>query len=393
MPRKAKKNAHGAGTIRLRSDGRWEARYTTGFDPLTGKQIQKSVYGKTQKEVREKLTQITFEIDDGTYVPSVAETVGEWLDIWLKVYAFHSVKPYTYDNYERNCNLHLKPALGKIRLSSLSAPQIQQLYNQLLIDKGLSPKTVKNIHGVLHRALQQAYKLGKLRSNPTELCDLPRSSRKEINPMEQKEIGAFLRAVKDHRYELIYLVTLFTGLRQGEVLGLTWDCIDFDHGTIYVNKQLQKTKKVGGVYILAPTKNSRSRIVSTAPSVMELLKRQQTKQREWETLAGNDWENKWNLVFTNEFGGHLIHLTVYREFKRIVTEIGLPQERFHDLRHSYAVAAIESGDDIKTVQANLGHATASFTLDVYGHVSQKMRQQSAVRMEHFIQEVSGTKNR
>ena len=388
MPRKTKKNAQGAGTIRKRSDGRWEARFTTGFDPLTGKQIQKSIYGKTQKEVRERLTQITSEIDDGTYIAPTEETVGEWLDTWLKVYALHSVKPYTYDNYERNCNLHLKPALGKIRISALSAPQIQQLYNQLVIDKGLSPKTVKNIHGVLHRALQQAYKLGKLRNNPTEICDLPRSHRKEINPMEQKEIIAFLHAVKGHRYEMIYLVTLFTGLRQGEVLGLTWDCIDFDHGTIYVNKQLQKTKKVGGDYVLVPTKNSRSRVVTVAPTVMELLKRQQGTQREWEALAGSEWENKWNLVFTNQFGGHLIHLTVYKEFKRIVTEIGLPQERFHDLRHAYAVAAIESGDDIKTVQANLGHATASFTLDVYGHVSQKMRQQSAERMERFIKAVS-----
>lgn len=393
MPRKSKKNAHGAGTIRIRSDGRWEARYTIGFDTLTGKQIQKSVYGRTQKEVREKLTQITSELDGGTYIPPNAETVGEWLDTWLKVYALHSVRPYTYDSYERSCNLHLKPALGKIRLSSLSAPQIQQLYNRLLIDKGLSPKTVKNIHGILHRALQQAYKLGKLRSNPTEICDLPRSNRKEIDPMEQKDIAAFLCAVKGHRYELVYLVTLFTGLRQGEVLGLTWDCIDFDHGTIYINKQLQKTKKVGGVYILAPTKNSRSRVVTAAPSVMELLKRQRANQREWETLAGSAWENKWDLVFTNMFGGHLIHLTVYKEFKRIVTKIGLPQERFHDLRHSYAVAAIESGDDIKTVQANLGHATASFTLDVYGHVSQKMRRQSAERMERFIQEVSGAENR
>ena len=173
------------------------------------------------------------------------------------------------------------------------------------------------------------------------------------------------------------------------MLGLTWDCIDFQHNAIYINKQLQKTKKVGGTYCLAPTKNNRSRTILAAPSVMALFRKQKSQQAQMRLLAGEAWNNSWNLVFTNELGGHLCHCTVYKKFKAIVSEIGMPEERFHDLRHSFAVASIESGDDIKTVQSNLGHATASFTLDVYGHVSQKMRQQSADRMEEFIQKVSG----
>ena len=131
------KNAKGSGTIRKRSDGRWEARYTTGIDPKTGKQIQKSVYGKTQKEVRQKLTEVTAEIDSGTYLEQTKDTVGEWLDTWLKTYALYSVKSYTYDAYERSCNIHIKPALGRIRLSALTAPQIQQFYNSLITEKKL----------------------------------------------------------------------------------------------------------------------------------------------------------------------------------------------------------------------------------------------------------------
>ena len=204
--------------------------------------------------------------------------------------------------------------------------------------------------------------------------------------MEQEEITAFLKAIEGCKYELVYRVTLFTGMRQGEILGLTWDCIDFQHNAIYINKQLQKTKKVGGTYCLAPTKN---RTILTAPSVMALLRKQKSQQAQMRLLAGEAWNNSLDLVFTNELGGHLSHFTVYIHFKRIVKELGMPEERFHDLRHSFAVASIESGDDIKTVQSNLGHATASFTLDVYGHVSQKMRQQSADRMEEFIQKVSG----
>ena len=135
------KNAKGSGTIRKRSDGRWEARYTTGIDPKTGKQIQKSVYGKTQKEVRQKLMEVTAEIDSGTYLEQTKDTVGEWLDTWLKTYALYSVKSYTYDAYERSCNIHIKPALGRIRLSALTAPQIQQFYNSLITEKKLSPET------------------------------------------------------------------------------------------------------------------------------------------------------------------------------------------------------------------------------------------------------------
>lgn len=383
------KNAKGSGTIRKRSDGRWEARYTTGIDPKTGKQTQKSVYGKTQKEVRQKLTEVTAEIDSGTYLEQTKDTVGEWLDTWLKTYALYSVKSYTYDAYERSCNIHIKPALGRIRLSALTAPQIQQFYNSLITEKELSPKTVKNIHGVLHRALGQAVKLGMLRSNPTNVCDLPKAHRKEIKPMEQAEITKFLQAIQGTKYGLVYQITLFTGLREGEVLGLTWDCVDFQHNALYVNKQLQKTKKVGGQYALAPTKSGRSRMITVAPSVMNLLKKQKSQQAQMQLLAGQDWKNPWDLVFTNELGGNLSHFTVYKTFKEIVKSMGLEQERFHDLRHSYAVVSLESGDDIKTVQTNLGHATASFTLDVYGHISQKMRQQSADRMEQFIQKVSG----
>ncbi len=259
------KNAKGSGTIRKRSDGRWEARYTTGIDPKTGKQTQKSVYGKTQKEVRQKLTEVTAEIDSGTYLEQTKDTVGEWLDTWLKTYALYSVKSYTYDAYERSCNIHIKPALGRIRLSALTAPQIQQFYNSLITEKELSPKTVKNIHGVLHRALGQAVKLGMLRSNPTNVCDLPKAHRKEIKPMEQAEITKFLQAIQGTKYGLVYQITLFTGLREGEVLGLTWDCIDFQHNAIYINKQLQKTKKVAVRTALPQRRTAAAERFLTAP--------------------------------------------------------------------------------------------------------------------------------
>ena len=385
--RKARKNAQGAGTIRKRADGRWEARFTTGFDPASGKQVQKSIYGKTQKEVREKLAQITTELDDGTYMEPTKNTVEEWLDTWLETYVKYSVKPYTLDAYQRNCDNYIKPMLGKIRLAALNAPQIQRFYNGLLTGKELSPKTVRNIHGVLHKALEQAVKLGMIRSNPTNLCDLPKVRRKEIHPMEQEEIAAFLKAIEGCKYELVYRVTLFTGMRQGEILGLTWDCVDFQHNALYVNKQLQKTKKVGGQYVLAPTKSGRSRMITVAPSVMDLLKKQKSQQAQMQLLAGQDWKNHWDLVFTNEFGGNLSHFTVYKTFKEIVRSMGLDQERFHDLRHTFATLALQNGVDIKTVSSMLGHYDAGFTLRTYTHATRQKQDEAAETMGNFMEQV------
>lgn len=203
-------------------------------------------------------------------------------------------------------------------------------------------------------------------------------------------IRKFITAIHGHRYETLYTVTVFTGLRQGEVLGLTWDCVDFERCSLYINKQLTKTRKVGGEYILAPTKTGRARYITVAPYVIQLLRARLEQQEADRMIAGEAWSNPSRLVFTNALGGHLVHVTVYKDFKDIARSLGYENARFHDLRHSYAVAAIESGDDIKTVQANLGHATASFTLDVYSHASQNMRQRSAERMEQHIKGVLWT---
>lgn len=391
MPRKSTRNAQGGGTIRQRSDGRWEARFTVGRDPGTGKQIQRSLYGSTQRDVRQKLAQAVAELDAGTYQAPSKMTVGQWLDIWTAEYLNH-VRPRTVEAYKCQIRNHIRPALGAIRLEALTAPMIQGFYNgmgKVSGDKpGLSAKSIKNVHGILHKALQQAVTVGYLRFNPADACTLPRVEHKELRPLDEADTARFIEAVKGHRYETLFLVTLFTGMREGEVLGLTWDCVDFQLGTVTVNKQLQKTTTGGSVYTLVPTKNGRGRVVAPAPFVMSLMQSQRRRQLEWKLRAGPIWEDS-GLVFTDEAGGHLCHHTVYQNYKRVVASIGIPSARFHDLRHSFAVASIRAGDDIKTVQGNLGHATASFTLDVYGHVTDQMKQASAARMEQYIKNVAG----
>ena len=356
MPRtKTGKGAGGAGSIRKITTTRngktytyWQGRYTEGFDPGTGKQIQRSITGKTQKEVAQKLKQVTLDIDNGVYHAPCKLTLAQWLEIWSKTY-LGGVKPRTAHIYKSDIKLHILPALGAVRLEALNAPMIQAFYNAMgepseQNPEGLSAKTVKNVHGVLHKALQQAVLIGYLRYNPADACILPRIERKKIKPFDDTQISAFLTAIQGNRFETLFILTLFTGMREGEVLGLTWDCIDFHIGIISVEKQMQLHQDKGSKgYELVSPKNGRSRTIAAAQTVLARLQQQRRWQMQQKLLLGSDWQNPERLVFTNEFGTHLTKPTVYREYKRIVAAIGCPNARFHDLRHSYAVAAIRAG--------------------------------------------------
>lgn len=284
--------------------------------------------------------------------------------------------------------VHIKPALGAVKLAALSAPDIQRFYNQLQQGKGdtpgLSPKTIKNVNGVLHKALDQAVAVGYIPANPCKGTDLPRVEKTEIKPLSDDAVTAFLKAIKDHPFERLFVVDLLTGMR---IMGLTWDNVDVDGGSILIDRQLVKEKKKGGVYKFASPKNDKSRRITPPPSVMRVLREQRRTQNENKFKAGQAWNNPMNLVFTNELGDNLSHSTISHTFKRIMRRIGHPDTRFHDLRHTYAVAAIQSGVDIKTIQQNLGHYSVSFTLDVYGHVSDRMVQEAADRMEGYFESV------
>ncbi|MGM9594143.1 MAG: tyrosine recombinase XerC [Candidatus Onthomonas sp.] len=404
----AKRNAHGSGSIRKRADGTWEARYTLGRDPGTGKPIRKSVYGKTQKEVREKLRAAAAAVDEGTYFEPAKLTLGQWLDTWLAEYTM-DLKPRTRENYEMHVCRNIKPYLGAVPLAQLRAPMIQQLYNRLSRGEAqdpadrrkrrpaLSPKTLQNLHGTLHKALQQAVELELLPHNPADACKRPRVQKPEIRPLDEGEMADFLDAIRGDPFEALYLVDLYTGLRLGEILGLCWDCVNFSAGTIHVRRQLQKSRK-GGRYYFSTPKSGKGRVVAMPETVRRALKELQKEQRLRRLQAGGAWMpsggvwadsgcqevNRHSLVFTDAQGRHVADQTVYHHFKKLAATIGRPDARFHDPRHSYAVAAIRSGDDIKTVQGNLGHATAAFTLDVYGHVTDQMKQDSARRMELYL---------
>lgn len=397
MPQ-SKKGAAGIGTIRKKTvtrNGRdyifWEARYTVGFDPGTGKQVQRSISGKTQKEVRQKLQAATSAIAAGTYVAPCKMTLGQWLDIWKAEY-LGGVKPLTLKDYYIQIDAHIKPALGAVRLDGLEPHMIQRFYNTMSDREGnpLSPKTIKNVHGVLHKALQQAIANGYISQNPSSACVLPKVQKPEIKPLEPSEIALFLKEADKDSYGNLFTVAIFTGMRQGELLGLSWENVDFANGVIHVKQQLQCKD---GEYFFCTPKSGKGRTITPASIVMEALQQEWRNQRFASMEAGEAWDNPNNLVFTDALGKNLVRRTVVKHFKAVAQRVGIPDARFHDLRHSFAVTSLQAGDDIKTVQANLGHVTAAFTLDVYGHVTEKMKRDSATRMQKFYESIRETNSR
>ena len=389
------RRSNGEGSYRRLNNGTWEGRVCVGR-ALDGKMERRYVYGKTKREATEKVAEIISEVSNGIYISPNDMTLEQWLNIWKESY-LNDIKPSTVAQYDYQIRVHIVPWIGMHELQKITPPMIQEFYNRLVqpyeltnrfgkkVKKpGLAPKSVKNLHGVLHKAFQQAILCRFIKTNPTDACKLPRSEKKEMNIMQGQEVSDFLKAIKGDPYQYLYYVDLFTGMRQGEIMGLTWDCVDFRKGIIRVEKQLRKNHSGGSKYEFSSLKNGKTRTITAAPLVFDALKKVKAEQSAWKLRAGEAFNNKYNLVFTNELGHHLCSVTVYDHLKKIMESIGLGHIRFHDLRHSFAAISLQNGDDIKTVSENLGHATVAFTLDVYGHVTDKMKKDSADRMQAYI---------
>jgi len=402
MGRKAYRTriANGQGSVRKKTITRkggkkyeiWEARYTIGYDD-NGKQVQKTVTAKTQAECVQKLNDLIAEYGAIQHKPVISGNVlvKDWLSTWKADYLNHVTSGTAFE-YGRKIELYIIPAIGEIALNKLSNHDIQAMLNRMIESKNrqgkpLSPKTIKDAYGVLHKALAQAVAIGLLRRNPAENCSLPKQKKPSLTHFETEHLKAFLEAIRGHCHENYYKTLLFTGMREAEGLGLTWDCINFERNTIEINKQLQRNRKTGE-YEFVPPKDDEYRVIVAPSALMGVLKQQRqaesTKARQCKEL----WEDH-NLVFSNPVGSFLSYRTVYDCYKRIVKGIGIPTVRVHELRHAYCALALENGDDIKTVQRNLGHATPDFTLKVYAYSSMDMQQNSADKMSRRMAALAG----
>ena len=377
-----KRRANGEGNIRKRKDGRWEGRYTAGHDPVTGKRITKNVLGKTQAEVREKLRR-TIEETRGLDVARAGEyTTGQWLEVWFNDYAMLKVRPSTYLTYHGYIENHIKPQLGKIPLNDLTTLHLQQFYKKLLAEgrveriesqkqpKGLSAKTVRNIHQIISSALKLAVEQRLIAHNPADGCALPKAERKEMQTLPVEQLTSFLREAKDSGVFALYYIDLTTGLRRGELLGLKWSDIDLEKGDLRVQRQIGR---IDGKIIEMPLKTKNAyRTLPLSADAISVLKMQKCK------VGNSEW------VFPSPSGGPMSPDSVLHMLHRVLKRAGLPKVRFHDLRHTFATLALQNGVDIKTVSGMLGHFSAGFTLDTYAHVTTSAKREAAKTMGNIL---------
>ncbi len=374
------KRGNGEGCIRQRADKTWEGIYTCGYDK-NGKLKRRSIYGKTRGEVQKKLREILSSIDVGNYVDPASITCNEWLDDWLKRYLVNT-KESTKAQYELYLRLYVRPSIGEIKLQKVSFFMIKNIILDCIAED-LSPKTIRNLNGIVHHAFADAIKVKLVKENPAEGQDLPKVQKKKMLFLEGEKRTAFCHEIKGKLYEYLFFVALFTGMRQGELLGLSWDAVDFNRNTITIYQQLKRDRRIGQKvgYIIDSTKTNNERTICPASIVFDVLKKIRREQTENRLKHGAEFDNPDNLVFTNETGHHLVSVYVLKVFKERAREIGLPDLRFHDLRHSHVVMRAENGDDMKSVSEDLGHTDIRTTANIYAHVSQRMKEDSAKRMQ------------
>ena len=363
------------GSIYKRTDGRWAAAINLGWQ--AGRRKRKTFYGETRRVVQEQLSAALRAQQQGLPMVSERQTVELFLDRWLSDSVEPRLKPRTYQSYAEIVRLHLSPSLGRIRLAKLTPQQVQRLINEKLSD-GLSPRRVQYIHAVLRCALGQAEKWGLVPRNVAKLADAPHVPRFEIRPLTSEQAQEFLAAVKGDRLEAVYAVALAVGLRKGEALGLRWDDIDLETGTIAVRHSLQRIDKK--LQLVEP-KSARSRRTLALPSVLQTaLRAHRARQLEERLRAGSTWQET-GFVFTTPIGMPLDGANVSRAFHRALEAAGLPRQRFHDLRHAAASLMLAQGVPARVVMEALGHSQISLTMNLYSHVVPALLQDAADKMD------------
>ena len=382
----AKRRLNGDGMVRKRKDGRWEGRIIVG-NKSDGKPIYRSVFAKTQKELLVSFNKLKAFYEDMHLTDESCITLSDWLDKWIEEYKRPIIRDSTVKSYYNYANHYIKPYLGSKRLTQLTTESIQRMYNTLKKSgrvipnetKGstLSNAMVRGVHMMLHEALDSAVGEGLIPINPTEGTTIPKLEKKPKPVLLEEQIEQFMKVIEDDpMWHDFFYTELMTGLRRGEICGLQWKDFDEEAGTLHVQRTI---KFLNNSLMVGETKtNEGNRKFVLPKSVADMLKeRKKTCYTEW--------------VFPQQYKPELPvnPATAYHALKRILTEAGLPDMRFHDLRHTFATHAASSGIDPRTLSGILGHTKASFTLDTYTHVTTDMQKQAAKVVGNYLTDIFG----
>lgn len=305
---------------------------------------------------------------------------------WLATCSGHLTHSSSYERAQY-VRLYITPYIGEKLLKKFCPTDVRVFYNKL-VQRGLSDNTIRNTKNILHAALQQAVDDEVIRKNVSANIKPPHSLKdpKVIHALSDEEVSKLLDAIKGTYWGPLFFVDLFTGMRKSEIIGLTWDCVDFEKKTIHLYRQLRLMEGTG-VYEFTKLKNKKERTIYPPDCVFDMLKFIQRRQYEQKLKFGELWNNPEGFVFTVENGSHISHRGIFQSFKKLAKQIGIPEMRLHDLRHSYATISIQNGVDPKTVSDMLGHATVKFTLDVYTHITDSSARKAAQAMDSYVEKI------
>ena len=394
MPRKKAENPsrsrRGDGSVYQHKSGKWVGEATVGLRPDGGRD-RRFVYADTREEAQAALRKLLHERDKGLLADPGRQTVGQFLTAWLEDVVKPSLRPQTYRSYAGVVNKHINPALGRIRLTKLSPQHLQRFYREKQ-DEGLT-RTVRLCHSVLHRSLGQATKWGLIPRNPASVVDPPKVPQREFRPLSPEQAGRFLEAAENDRFYGLYVLAITCGLRQGELLGLTWENVDLDKGILQVRYQLQWVKKEAQksgkreepTWVLTEPKSAKSRRTVILPQVaVQALKKHRAQQAAEKLKMGEVWQDC-GFVFTTPIGTPQDASNLRKiSFQPLLEGAGVPRIRFHDLRHTCATVLLSQGVHPKVVQEQLGHSQISLTLDTYSHVLPTLQQEAANEMDKMF---------
>ena len=380
----AKRRPQGDGTIRKRSDGRWEARIIIGHKN-DGSPMYKSAFAKTQRSALKQLHQLLDLYRDVDLTEECRMTLGEWMDKWMDEYMIFTIKENTIKGYRSQIDHQIKPFIGHKQLASLTTADIQKFYNKIkkegrvhphpIHGHVLSDSMVRKIHMMLHEAMEVAVRERYIVRNPTDNTTIPKKTTTEKQVLDDSQLNRFLEAIQGEPYwHDFFYVEVMTGLRRGEICGIKWSDIDFNEGTLCIKRSVS-TKEGGGVSIGETKTDAGVRTIIMPPSVATLL---------WKKRS--DAINEWVFPHYTNPSDPVHPSSAYKKLKTLLKRLELPLLRFHDLRHTFATQATDGGVDPKTLAGILGHTDASFTLDTYTHVTSDMQRGASAIVNNMMQQ-------
>ena len=385
-----KRKSNHEGSIRQRADGRWEVRATGSIDYATGKPMRISRYAKTKPEAVKLLHELEYQIHHMKQIDPTSTTLTDWLRYWLQTYKMNNLKQSTYVSYRGYIEKHVAIAFPTMKLKDLTARELQEFYNYKIAN-GLSPKTILNIHRCLHEALKQAVLEQYIPFNPSDAVALPKRAKPEIEILSCEEQNKLIQASYQHRYGIFVRLALTTGMRLGEVLGLTWENIDLRSNTLFVRQTLNRLEKIDyngvgaktEIVMQVPKTQNSIRSIPILPFMVKELQEWRSIQLSDKAIAGAAYQDM-GLVVTNPLGGYIEPRTFKDYYNHILNTSGIGHFTFHALRHTFCTRALENDMDTKTVSAIMGHYSVAFTLDTYGHVLDNHKREEMMKMENVF---------